>query len=50
MVFALALLVIWAVTGLWALLMYGAYSWLIPRVERWMWRKLGGEGEPPPRS
>lgn len=47
--FALALVSICVVTAAWALLLRWAGRWLMPRLERWIWRKLGGTGEPPAR-
>jgi len=48
-VFALVLVFICAVTAAWALLLHWTGHWLRPRLERWIWRKLGGTGEPPAR-
>jgi hypothetical protein len=45
--FVLALLAIGAVTAGWGLLLHVAYVRQVPRMERWLWRRLGGSGEPP---
>jgi hypothetical protein len=47
LLFALALLAICAVTAGWGLLMHVSYVALVPRIERWLWRRLGGSGDPP---
>ena len=36
-----------AAIALWFALAFFAHEHLIPHLERWIWRRLGGQGEPP---
>jgi uncharacterized membrane protein YbaN (DUF454 family) len=46
---AIVLVILAAVAAvtLWSLLLHWIFTMAKPRFERWLWRRLGGEGDPP---
>jgi hypothetical protein len=47
MAIVFVLLLMCVVVVAWWLLLDAVYSRLKPSLDRWLWRKLGGEGNPP---
>jgi hypothetical protein len=43
----LVFLALGVMLALWWLLCHLIYTMAKPRFERWLWRRLGGEGDPP---
>lgn len=45
--FVLVTLVALTAVGLWWVLCYWIFAIIKPRLNRWLWHRLGGHGDPP---
>jgi hypothetical protein len=45
---ALVIVLLVVQTALWVWLVVAVRPWLKKRLSRWLWRRIGGTGDPPP--